>query len=107
MTVSVLPLLMPPVAAVMTTLVLTAGWVVFTVNVPVVVPAGTVIVGVAGLANAVLALVIVTTMSPGTAASSNTTVPVTECPPTTGFGARLIDTSPIGRTVNVAVLFTP
>lgn len=44
---------------------------------------------------------------PGAAGHSSVTVPVTEPSPTTGFGLRVSDVSPIGRTLIVTLLVIP
>src|SRR5438105_936244 len=98
---------MADAVAVITAFVLTDGCVVLTVNVPMVEPGWRGNGAVATGATGVLPLDNDTTILPGPAGASSTTVPVTALPPTTGFGVKLIDDTPIPRTVSVAVLLTP
>lgn len=77
------------------------------VKVPVLCPAGMVMLETVGLATAVLPEVSVTTMPPGAAAHSSVTVPVAFAPPRMGLGVIVSDPTPIGLTLNVALFVAP
>ena len=77
-----------------------------TANVPLAEPAGIVILLAVGVATAVLLLRSATAMPVAGAAHSSVTVPVTGFGPTTGFGVRLTDRTPMRRTVSAALFVT-
>lgn len=80
---------------------------VLTEKVPVVTPAGIVMLAKVGLARLGLLLASVTTRFPGAAPHSSVTVPDTMLPPVTGFGVSARVRTLIGLTVKVSAFATP